>query len=443
MMHAFWLLVLPAALLAAPASAEITDAQRLEVYREFRALFDARRYEEALPLAEKLVEMTEEQYGSNARALVNPLANVGTTYYRLGNYPAAEQHYLRSVEILESIGSTADRQLVRPLHGLGATYVATGQYEQAGIVLRRAVDLSRNLDGLFNVGQLEMLDLLITCYATLGLQADAEKEHLYAVRIAENAYGRRDPRMLGPLDRYASWLESVRRYTSARAIYARALSIAEEIGGQGGTLAVNPLLGIARTYRLEFTNGPEEVVVDQSDAFGPTRGAIPDIADSQRLNPDGERALQMALEALEKAEPVDHARLGQALVELGDWYLTGNSLTKAMDAYRRAWKELSLGGSTEILEAPRMLAYRPPTSSVTRSRLDPAEAQERFVEVSFTVTTTGRTANVQVVGGNGTESQRRAVVNAVRKARYAPRLADGEAVETTDVRLTERLLSRE
>src|SRR6059058_2534773 len=54
---------------AAPAVAElvVTDADRLAVYREFRTAFDAHRYSDALPLATKLVELTEEQYGASNR----------------------------------------------------------------------------------------------------------------------------------------------------------------------------------------------------------------------------------------------------------------------------------------------------------------------------------------------------------------------------------------
>src|SRR5690606_265785 len=100
--------------LAAQLACAVTDADRLQVYQSFRAQFDARHYKEALPLAEKLVELTEEQYGANDRALVNPLANLATTHYRLKDYAAAEKHYLRSVEILESAGETTDRQLIRP-----------------------------------------------------------------------------------------------------------------------------------------------------------------------------------------------------------------------------------------------------------------------------------------------------------------------------------------
>ena len=54
--------VLAFALQTAPALA-VTDADRLAVYKEFRVQFDTRQYAAAKPLAEKLVQLTEQQYG--------------------------------------------------------------------------------------------------------------------------------------------------------------------------------------------------------------------------------------------------------------------------------------------------------------------------------------------------------------------------------------------
>ncbi len=51
------------ALPTAPARA-VTDADRMSVYKEFRAQYDAKQYAAAKPLAEKLVQLTEEQYGA-------------------------------------------------------------------------------------------------------------------------------------------------------------------------------------------------------------------------------------------------------------------------------------------------------------------------------------------------------------------------------------------
>jgi tetratricopeptide (TPR) repeat protein len=421
------------------AGAAVSDADRSQVYQSFRTQFDARHYQEALPIAERLVSLTEEQYGVDDRALVNPLTNLGTTHYRLHDYPAAEKSYLRGVEILEATAGNADRQLLRPLHGLGATYLAAGQYEDGSIALKRAIDLSRNLDGLFNIEQLEILEPLITCYVALDATAEAEKEHQYALRVAESAFGRTDGRMLGPLDRYARWLEKIGRYTTARLLYARALSIAEKAMGRGSVATVSPLQGIARSYRLEFLNGPEEENQD-AEPFG--NGTLADSSNVLRLNPDGERALRMALQTLDRNEPVDHKRRGETLVELGDWFTSGGAFTKGVEQYREAWKELSLAGSTALLDAPRLIAYRPPSSSVMRSSLNSENSEEHFVELKLTVTPEGRTADIVQGDTDAPESMQKSVQTAARKARYSPRFEGGEPVATPGVTLRERVLVR-
>ena len=95
-----------------------------QVYKEFREQFDARQYAEAQPLAEKLVALTEEQYGDEDLALANPLTNLATIHYRLKDFPAAEKDYQRTLRILQADAGTTDRQLLRPLHGLGASHFA-------------------------------------------------------------------------------------------------------------------------------------------------------------------------------------------------------------------------------------------------------------------------------------------------------------------------------
>jgi TonB family protein len=246
--------------------------------------------------------------------------------------------------------------------------------------------------------------------------------------------------MLGPIDNYARWFEFVGRYSTARALHGRALAIAER-KGKNSPLAVDALRGIARTYRLEFLNGPEE---DSRDAFSQSPSAGPvmpsDIGQNQRMNADGERALKMALAALESQTPADREKRGQTLVELGDWYLSAGDTPKALDTYKDAWKELSQAGSTELLSAPRQLAYRPPAASISRSRIDPKDAEEKYVEVRFTVTNDGHTSDIETASSDAPPGLQKSVVNAVKKARYSPRLENGEPSQTTGVVLRERVM---
>jgi tetratricopeptide (TPR) repeat protein len=429
-LFAAWLLTMTAA--------AVTDTERLEVYHDFRTAFDAHRYSDALPVAAKLVSLTEEQYGDRDRAMVNPLSNLGATQYRLGDYKNAEQTFLRCVKIAEDSGATADRLLLRPLHGLGATYYASGQFDDASLVLKRALDLSRNLDGLFNIGQIPILDRLIDSLVTLERHDEAERAFEYSVRVGETSYGKADLRLISPLDRYAAWQEKRGRYATARVLYARALQIAEDSGGSGSEPTIDPLEGIARTYRLEYLNGPE-VAPHQEVSTDPFSN-FPGSDEAPRWS-GGERAARMAVVATEKLQPPDHSRRGRALAELGDWYQSVDTPAKATAEYREAWQELALGGSTRLLEAPRQLAYRPPADSVARSG-ERDSMVEHFVEASFTVTKDGRTTNIIASTTDATESQQKSVLSAVKGAHYAPRLEAGEPVDTMGVKLTERILSK-
>jgi tetratricopeptide (TPR) repeat protein len=437
-------LVVAAAVLAPASALAVTDADRVVVYREFRAAFDAHRYPDALPLAEKLVALTQEQYGATDRELVTPLSNLGTTQFRMGDYRDAEDTYLRSVKIAaDTGGGSADRLMLRPLQGLGETYYATRQYEDASVTLQRALDLSRNLDGLLNPGQMTILYPLIGSLVNLERHTEVDREFQYAVRVAESAWGSADSRVIRPVDRYAHWLEHMARFPSARAEYARELTIAEGAGTRAARLVIDPLLGIARTYRLEAMIGNDEEAVQYADPFVQSGvGAVTEHG-LRGLNPDGEKALLLALQTIDKMRPVDHQIRGTTVMELGDWYLCADQADKSLTRYRDAWKEFQQAGSTTALDVPRQLAYRAPAASASRSALAERDnTDEHSVQATFTVKRDGHTANVITNTSDATAAQQKIVLAAVRRARYAPRLQNGEPVDTEGVTLLEKLLSK-
>ncbi len=300
--------------------------------------------------------------------------------------------------------------------------------------------MSRNLDGLFNPQQTQILEPLITSLVALERHEEAEREFEYSVRVVENAYGKTDIHLMRPLDHYARWMERIGRYTTARALHARALTIAEQVGGPNSVLAVDPLTGIARTYRLEFVNGPEEGTEQPVDTIDTASDFFPTTVLQQRVNQEGEHALVLAIQVIEKNPPLDHARRADTLVELGDWYMCTGSAPRAIQVYQSAWKDFSTGGSTAPLAAPRQLAYKGPGSSLGRSHLSADNIEEHFVETSFTVTKDGRVADVAVMSSDAPESQQKRVVTAVKRARYAPRFENGEPIDTTGVTLRERIV---
>lgn len=429
-----------ALLLGAGACLAVSDADRIQAYKDFRNVFDAGKYTEALPLAEKLVGLTEQQLGAADKALVNPLTNLGTVNFRLANYGPAESAYQRALSIAEANATAgADPALIAPLHGLGEVLLATKRHEAAIVALDRAVALTRNLKGLYDISQLAILPSLIDCYVAMQNYALAEQQQQYAFRVAETAYGREDKRLLGALDRYARWYEFMGRYTTARVLHARGLQIAEQDGGQTSLRAVRPLRGLARTYRLEYIYGPEETTPEatqHSDAAGNSLS-------TGRLNPDGEKALQIAIATLNKLQPEGHLELGETLIDLGDWYLIAGSTARANDAYRLAWKQLDLAGAAGQVAAPKVLSYRATASSTLRMRPDkPEDYDTRTVETRLAIDADGRVREAVSTSSDAPDASVKAVLAALKRARYRPRIDATGAVATAELPYTEKVYVR-
>jgi tetratricopeptide (TPR) repeat protein len=434
-----WLdsVALAVAIVLPMAAFAVTDADRIAVYRDFRVQFDAKKYAEAQPLAERLVALTEEQYGADELPLTNPLTNLATVHYKLGHYPAAIENYQRTLRILQAKSTLADKQQIRPLHGLGISFLGAGDAESAVVALKRAADLSRNTDGLFNINQVEFIDALIDAYESTGRFVEAEKEAMYAMRVEEAAYGRGSVKLLSRLEKLALWYEGSRRYTSERNTYERALAILARTASENDIRRVGPLRGIARSFRLEAFYGMEGA--DLGSSFNSGNPGAPVFADGTQQR-RGEAALNSALAIIAANQPVDERLRGLVLTDLGDWYLVTNSVRRAYDTYAEAWKSFASVGEASLLGMPRLLAYRPSISSVERSQLDPAEAQVKVVELHCKVERDGRVDDVSSPTTDVPEPIVRNSVASMRRSRYAPRIENGIAVPTEKVIFLEKVL---
>ena len=240
---------------------------RLEAYQQFRNLYDLARFDEALPVAKRVVELSES---SDERDHELPIAynNLGATQYQLADYPAAEGSYRKSLELLESTQGISSRRLVVPLAGLGAVYAAQNQHAVAAELFDRALAVSRRADGLFNLQQLPLIEQAADSRYAISDFVGAEREHLYALKVAEQNYGYGDARTLPALLQLGAFYERVREFIAARNMYMRARDVSLKPGVYDPN-AVKALVGIARTHRLQYTMDPDTLESQQ-----PTRDEV-------------------------------------------------------------------------------------------------------------------------------------------------------------------------
>lgn len=438
-----------------PAAPTVTStpAERLNVYREFRALFDAQNFADAVVPAAQLVTLTEAANGPTDMSLARPLINLATTQYQLSDYAGAETNYLRAITIIERSSGGYSRPMLAALHGLGLTYLAAGQPQAAIVPLRRGVDIVRKIDGLFSEAQLELLDPLVRAYGQLDQDADAEREAQYSYRVSENHFGKNTVEVVPALEKLARWYSDAGRNTTARQYFIRALGILQKSLPASDARLISPLRGIADTYRLEYIYGPEISTEGQAQGSGgsalsATMGAPAPTPEynpaTAKLDPSGGTALRAALAIAEAAQPpVGTALHAEILIDLGDWLLLNAEKQAAIDTYGRALPLLKDLPAPEnaALTAPSQIVYRPPATTYRKSSAKPENIVEGFVELEFTVTAEGRVSGEHTVEKSASESQERAVLNAIRKARYRPRFEQGVPVETREVRFRATVFS--
>jgi len=176
---------------------------------------------------------------------------------------------------------------------------------------------------------------------------------------------------------------------------------------------------------------------DGTELFAPNAGA-------GRLNNDGERALRFALAILDAQKPIDALLRSETLVQLGDWHLIAGNGSRAFGHYADAWKALdALPEQRKWLQSPRLLFYRAPATAASRLRpTDPTEYVAREVRFRVHVGRDGKVIEPAVESSDAPDATQKSAAFALRRARYAPRLENGEPAETEGVPFRETLLVR-
>jgi tetratricopeptide (TPR) repeat protein len=97
----------------AQAAEKQAEAERLS--SEVIRLFGERKFDEALPLANRVLELSEVAFGPGDAAVANAASNLAELYYAKGSPQKAEPFLLRAIEINDKVRKPADPVLVKTL----------------------------------------------------------------------------------------------------------------------------------------------------------------------------------------------------------------------------------------------------------------------------------------------------------------------------------------
>ena len=416
---------------------------RMEAYDQFRRLYETERFDEALPLARRVIELSEQ--GSDHEYEL-PIAynNLGATQYQLGEHVAAEASYRHSLELLEASVGISSRRLIVPLAGLGAVHAALDQHALAAAYFSRALAVSRRAEGLFNLAQLPLIEQAADSLYALADYGGVERERIYALKIAEQNYGYGDERTLPAILKLATFYEDLREFNSARMMYLRARDVSMKESGGFNPAAIRSQIGIARTHRLQYTMDPESLA-DQQPARDAVTGEV--FGRNQRgarvsppsMDRTGLKAARDALDTLRAVQDPPPQLLLETLTELGDWYQATSRPALALPYYQEASALVDRNAEAGLvngLASPRMVFYRPPLAASRGLSTATSQFRVRRTEFRFRVSEDGEPQNIEVISTDMSEGQLAQSRRALSRAIYCPRFENGRAVASEDVRFT-------
>ncbi len=153
-------------------------------------LYEDGRYQEAMPLARRALEIRETTLGESHSLVAENLNNLAGLYQAQGNYNAAEPLFLRSLEILETALGESHPLIAGSLNNLAELYRDQGNYDAAEPLYRRSLEIWEAALGGSHPLVATSLGNLAELYRDQGNYDAAEPLYLRSLEILETALGK-------------------------------------------------------------------------------------------------------------------------------------------------------------------------------------------------------------------------------------------------------------
>ena len=371
--------------------------------------------EEAAHAAEALLTAFRREYSSDSTLLATPSLYLGLLQLDIGETFAALSHLDRAVQLIERQHGRFDLRLIAPLRGLAIAHIETGRRESAVTALRRAQHLTHRHMGVYNTNQLPILDMLLT--VDKGRAGMTDTLSTFNLKVHEEAFGEDDPRIVPALLRMAQYMANKGQRTPNRPSMAfrskyfrdslghssRAIQILEDAYGKDDPRIIEVLRIVAET-KLKRGLGKSDAVA----------------------------AIKRARDIVVANAGSDVSDVAYAKVELADIYTLWDD-HRATEAYREAWDSIPDDPRYEALRhelfgEPKQIS----TDSFTmRLRERPWRiGRVNYLEMEYVVRADGRARRFEMLEGNVPLRARDQLRAKLRRARFRPRMEDGQVVET-------------
>src|SRR6266540_4067045 len=208
---------------------ELQESRNLS--KEARRLQRAGKYDEALRLGERALEIREKRLGPDHLEVARSLNNLAHIYYIRGDYAKAEPLYQRALVIREKALGPDHLEVADSLNSLSTLYWMKGDYAKSELPQQRALAIREKMLGPDHPDLATSLNNVAGIYNFKGDYAKAEQLYQRSLAIREKALGPDHPGLASSLSNLALLYSDRGDYTRADLLYRRSLAIREKALG--------------------------------------------------------------------------------------------------------------------------------------------------------------------------------------------------------------------
>jgi CHAT domain-containing protein/lipopolysaccharide biosynthesis regulator YciM len=327
-------------------NAELEEANQLE--QKVEELYQQGKYQEAIPLAEKVLEIREKNLGKDHLNVAASLSWLAVLYKAQGNYSAAEPLLQRSLAIYEKDFGKDHPFVATILNYLAVLYQAQGNYSAAEPLFQRALSIYETALGKDNPFVATTLNNLAGLYYDQGNYSAAEPLLQRALSIREKNLGKDHPDVALSLNNLAVLYKAQGNYSAAEPLLQRALAIYEKALGKDHPSVAISLNNLAELYRDQGNYSAAEPLFQRSlaireKALGKDHPDVATILNNlaglyrdQGNYSAAEPLLQRSLAIREKALGKDHPDVATILNNLAGLYRDQGNYSAAEPLYQRS-----------------------------------------------------------------------------------------------------------
>ncbi|NEU73123.1 CHAT domain-containing protein [Hassallia byssoidea VB512170] len=285
--------------------AELEEATRLN--EQVLQLYKEGKYSQAIPLAERALEIREKLLGKENLDVAGSLNNLAFLYQHQGSYQKAEPLYVRSLAIFEKALGKEHPLVATSLNNLAELYRVQGSYQKAEPLYLRSLAIDEKALGTEHPDVAIDLNNLALLYQAQGSYQKAEPLYVRALAIWEKVLGKKHPNVATSLNNLGVLYSSQGSYEKAEPLYVRSLAIREKVLGKEHPDVAASLNNLAELYRVQGSY--------------------------EKAEPLYVRALAIWEKVLGK----EHPNVALSLNNLGVLYEAQNDITRATDFYSRGF----------------------------------------------------------------------------------------------------------